>query len=238
MLSSLDPSAHAGVNSPRYPDCTTRPGRWGGLCAGQRTPEHAMDPLIRPHDRQVPVHKAHVEDTLNSPRAGARGVRVRFAPPTRTRWDESQILVSQANSREPGPRPSFEHDAGSPVVALSQPLAALRAWSAPPPDRGWWHWVVGSIPPAGCCCRPTRGGSSAPGGPSVRPCGAGRWSTRGCATSPRRVPTVHRWRSHLGASHHPSLVRMWSITAVCSACGLNITSSASCSTRTLCPGGQ
>jgi len=51
--------------------------------------------------------------------------------------------VSQANSREPGVRPSLEHDVGSPVVALSQPLAALRAWSAPPPDRGWWHWVVG-----------------------------------------------------------------------------------------------
>ena len=45
-------------------------------------------------------------------------------------------------------RPPLEHDVGSPAVALSRPLAALRAWSALPPNRGWWHWIVG-VDPAG-----------------------------------------------------------------------------------------
>lgn len=40
----------------------------------------------------------------------------------------------------------LEHPGGATGVALKQPLAALRAWSASPPEPGWWHWVVGVDP--------------------------------------------------------------------------------------------
>lgn len=63
-----------------------------------------------------------------------------------TDWDESQILVSQALSKEPVPRPSLEHENAAGAVALRQPLAALRAWRAPASSPGWWHWVVGLDP--------------------------------------------------------------------------------------------
>ena len=69
-------------------------------------------------------------------------------PSDTARWDESQIWVPQANSREPVSRPSLGHEAGTAAVALRQPLAALRSWSAPPAAPGWWHWVVG-VDPAG-----------------------------------------------------------------------------------------
>jgi len=54
--------------------------------------------------------------------------------------------VLQANSKGPASRPPLEHDGGAVAVALRQPLAALRAWSAPAPAPGWWHWVVGVDP--------------------------------------------------------------------------------------------
>jgi hypothetical protein len=70
-----------------------------------------------------------------------------WSPPSDTaRWDSSHISVSQTNSREPVSRPSLEHYDGAVAVSLRQPLAALRAWSAPVPEPGWWHWVVGVDP--------------------------------------------------------------------------------------------
>jgi hypothetical protein len=43
-------------------------------------------------------------------------------------------------------RPSLEHDDGAGTVALRQPLAALRAWSALAPAPSWWHTIVGVDP--------------------------------------------------------------------------------------------
>jgi hypothetical protein len=54
--------------------------------------------------------------------------------------------VLQANFDGPPERPAHEHPVDAAGVSLKEPLAALRAWSASPPEPGWWHWVVGVDP--------------------------------------------------------------------------------------------
>lgn len=57
--------------------------------------------------------------------------------------DESQESVLEANFGRAVVRPPLENPNDAAGVALRQPLAALRAWSAPARAPGWWHWVVG-----------------------------------------------------------------------------------------------
>ena len=52
----------------------------------------------------------------------------------------------QANFDGPPVAAPLEHPGDAAGVALNDPLAALRAWSASPPTADWWHWVVGVDP--------------------------------------------------------------------------------------------
>lgn len=64
-----------------------------------------------------------------------------WSPPSDTlRRDSSQESVLQANFERAIVRPQLERPDDAAGVALKQPLAALRAWSARERAPGWWHW--------------------------------------------------------------------------------------------------